>query len=64
MSLLNYLQFQKIDESSDDLSDAQQLQDDNISLDEQIDEDDLEKFWEQVVADIHADPNWFTFDND
>lgn len=64
MSLLSYLQLQKIDESSDDFSDAKNIQDDNIFLDEQIDEDSLEKFWEQVVEDIHEDPEWFSFDNE
>jgi hypothetical protein len=40
------------------------MQDDSIGLDDQIDEDSLEKYWDQVVADLHEDPNWFTFDND
>lgn len=64
MPLLNYLQFQKIDESSDDAYDTERTCDDSIQLDEQIDEASLEKFWEQVVDDMHQDPNWFTFDSD
>jgi hypothetical protein len=63
MSLLNYLQFQKIDQSSDDISDEHRPQDD-IALDEPVDEASLEKFWEQVVEDIHEDPEWFSFDNE
>jgi len=60
MSLLNYLQFQKIDELSDDIPDEHCPQDD-IVLEEQLDEGSLEHFWEQVVEDIHTDPEWFTF---
>jgi hypothetical protein len=60
MSLLNYLEFQEIDSSPDDISDAHRPQDD-IVLDEQIDEGSLEKFWDEVVEDIHEDPEWFTF---
>jgi hypothetical protein len=60
MSLLKYLQFQEIDASTDDIADTHRVQDD-ISLDEQVDEDSLEKFWDQVVDDIHHDPDWFTF---
>jgi hypothetical protein len=60
MTLLNYLQFQEIDSSTDDIADTHRVQDD-ISLDEQVDEDSLEKFWDQVVDDIHHDPDWFTF---
>ena len=61
MSLFNYLQFQKIDESSDDVFDANRKQDESISLDEQIDENSLEQFWDKVVSDIHDDPEWFRF---
>jgi hypothetical protein len=63
MSLLNYLQFQKIDQASDDASEEHYVEDD-ISLDEPVDETSLEKFWDQVVEDIHEDPEWFSFDND
>ena len=60
MSLLNYLQFQEIDSSSDDIPDSHREQDD-IFLDEPFDESSLENFWEQVVQDIHDDPEWFSF---
>jgi len=60
MSLLKYLQFQEIDSSSDDIPDTHWQQDD-ILLDESVDEGSLEQFWEQVVQDIHDDPDWFTF---
>ena len=60
MSLLNYLQFQQIDSSYDDVSDSHREQDD-FNLDEQLDESQLENFWEQVVRDIHEDPEWFSF---
>lgn len=60
MSELNYLQFQPIDPSSDDALNGQQ-KDEDIVLDEQIDENSLENYWEEVVQDIHKDPDWFTF---
>jgi hypothetical protein len=56
MSLLNYLTPQKATASIRDLRD-----DDTFLLDDQIDEDSLELFWEQVSADIHADPEWYNF---
>lgn len=62
MSLLNHLQFQEIDSSFDDIPDEHSLQDD-IILDDQFDEDSLEHYWDQVVNDIHDDPEWFTFSN-
>jgi hypothetical protein len=62
MSLLDYLEFQPIDHLSD-ITDAHQPSDD-ILLDEPVDEASLEKFWEQVVQDIHEDPEWFSFDNE
>lgn len=61
MSLLNFLRFQEIDSSSDDISDKRRQQDDTIELDEQLDEGSLESFWDKVVQDIHDDPEWFTF---
>ena len=62
MSLLNYLQTQKIDDFADELRDNRLL-DDRIDLDDKIDEASLEKFWDRVVADIHEDPEWSTFDD-
>jgi len=63
MSELNYLEFQPIDASSDDISEQHRHQDE-IVLSEDLDESLLEKYWEQVVDDIHQDPDWFTFDNE
>ncbi len=60
MSLLNYLQFQPIDSSNDDIEESHRAQDD-ILLDEPVDEGTLEQFWEKVVQDIHNDPDWFSF---
>lgn len=62
MSLLNYLQFQPIDSSSenDDIP-AEHTMHQGIDLNEQIDEPELEAFWDKVVQDIHEDPEWFNF---
>ncbi len=65
MSLLTYLQFQPIDPSSDkDEIPAEHQQRRDIDLDEQIDEANLEAFWNHVVDDIHEDPEWFTFSDE
>jgi hypothetical protein len=65
MPLLNYLQFQPIDPSSDkDEIPAEHQQRHDIDLDEQIDEANLEAFWNHVVDDIHEDPEWFTFSDE
>ncbi|MEI6850621.1 MAG: hypothetical protein WCK26_01485 [Candidatus Saccharibacteria bacterium] len=63
MSELNYLQFQEIDSSTEDISDKHR-QEDDINLNEQIDENSLESYWEKVVQDIHKDPDWFTFSDE
>ena len=60
MSLLNYLQFQAIDSSYDDVPD-EHLHQDDILIDEPFDEGTLESFWDKVVDDIHNDPDWFSF---
>ncbi|MCX6728812.1 MAG: hypothetical protein NTV39_03520 [Candidatus Saccharibacteria bacterium] len=60
MSELNYLQFQPIDSSSDDLPEEHRHQDE-IVLDDGIDEEQLDHYWDEVVQDIHQDPDWFTF---
>lgn len=62
MSLLNYLQPQKIDDLADEFYDGR-LVEDEIDLDDKIDEASLEMYWDKVVADIHEDPEWFSFDN-
>jgi hypothetical protein len=65
MPLLNYLQFQPIDPSSDeDEIPAEHRERQDIDLSEDIDEDNLEAFWSHVVEDIHDDPEWFTFSDD
>jgi len=62
MSLLKYLQFQPIDPASDqdEIPEEHKIRQE-IKLDEQINDQDLEKYWEEVVKDIHEDPEWFTF---
>lgn len=61
MSLLNYLQFQKIDPSLDDTMPESHKEQDSIAIEEPFNEGDLESFWEKVVDDIHNDPDWFSF---
>lgn len=61
MPLLNYLQFQPIDRFTDIPIEHSCL--DDIDLDEAVGDLRLEKFWDQVVHDIHEDPEWFSFNN-
>jgi hypothetical protein len=59
MSLLNHLQLQPIDDA---ISGAPFIGDDEeINLKEQIDERELENYWEEVSEDLERDPDWFTF---
>lgn len=63
MSLLNYLQFQPIDsndENSADLPPEHRMAE-KLDLKENIDEKDLDAFWDEVEKDIHNDPEWFNF---
>ena len=54
MSLLNYLQFQPIDDAtSDDISENHRAIDE-IDLSDQIDEQSLEAFWNEVSSDLHS----------
>jgi hypothetical protein len=65
MSLLNYLQFQPIDPDSDkDEINEDHQRHQEIDLKEDIDEANLEDFWNKVVSDIHNDPEWFNFSDD
>lgn len=52
-SVLNYLQFQPIDADSDDISDNHRAGDE-IDLEEQVDEESLGLFWDDVLNDIHS----------
>jgi hypothetical protein len=65
MPLLNYLQFQPIDPSSDqdEIAPEHRIVQE-IDLNEQIDEGQLEAFWNQVEQDIEQDPEWFNFSNE
>jgi hypothetical protein len=64
MSELNYLQFQPIDDSASDDTLDQHLHQDEIVLDDGIDEEQLDHYWDEVVQDIHQDPDWFTFSDE
>lgn len=65
MSLLKYLQFQPIDTASDtEEIDATHLSEEPINLRDDLDESELDAFWDSVVADIHEDPEWFNFSDD
>ena len=63
MSLLKYVEFQPIDHLDGPIP-VEHTSCDDFSLDDVIDEASLEKFWDQVVEDIHKDPEWFNFDSE
>ncbi len=62
MSIFDHLQLQEIDDSSANKSGTSDP-DDEIRLNEQLDENSLDAYWDKVVNDIHKDPQWFTFDD-
>jgi len=59
MSLLNHLQLQPIDDVANGMPFTGD--DEEINLKEQIDERELEDYWEEVAEDLERDPDWFTF---
>jgi len=61
MSLLQHLNFRNSNSSTNDASYCHHHKSDDITLGDQIDEGALESYWEKVAADIHADPDWYTF---
>jgi len=63
MSLLNYLQFQPIDSSDDNSTELppEHRMSEKLDLKENIDENELDAFWDEVEKDIHNDPEWFNF---
>jgi hypothetical protein len=64
MSLLQYLKLQPLEPNDDGTSDSpldDYAQDDNISLDDELNEQELEQAWNSIVKDIEQDPEWFKF---
>ncbi len=61
MSILKNLALQEIDNATDEISAGYCAYDDEIVLNDQINEGQLEKFWDNVVEDIHHDPTWIDF---
>lgn len=62
MSLLKYLKFQEIDSSFDDITpnEHRESNDDEIELERQVDENELESYWDSVVDNLHQDPTQFS----
>lgn len=60
MTLLPFLRLQPIDDDDVETPDI----DDTITLKEEINEADLDAFWNQVMHDIHEDPDWFKFESE
>ena len=61
MSLLNFLQFQPIDSNDDSEVSPEHRMSEKLDLKENIDESELDAFWDEVEKDIHNDPEWFNF---
>jgi hypothetical protein len=64
MSLLQYLKPQPVEPNNDGSDDSPldaYSPDETISLDNYIDESELENEWNQIVQDIEKDPEWFNF---
>ena len=43
---------------------AERLEPEAITLEEELDENTLTKYWHDVVQDIEKDPTWFRFDDE
>jgi len=67
MSLLQYLQLQPLEPNDDGTSNSpldDYVQDEIISLDDDLDEQALNEAWNNIVKDIEQDPEWFRFGDD
>lgn len=60
MQLFRKLQAETVDNESEKLIRARDMSE-KFDLKEQVDEDSLDKFWNQVEEDIQKDPDWFKF---
>ncbi len=59
-----HLAFQKADPLGGGLREdiaCEQCESDAIRLQDGLSEDELTQYWQSVEADIHRDPQWFTF---
>ena len=63
MSIFNFLQLQPVDPTSDGtVSDLDTFdQDETIDLTADMDEQELERKWEEVIQDFEADPEKLNF---
>lgn len=60
------ISFDDIDPLDDGLREeieAEQMEPEAITL-EEVDETQLEQYWQSVEKDIEKDPEWFRFDNE
>lgn len=60
MQIFRKLQAETVSTESDKLIRARDMSE-TLDLKESIDEDDLDRFWNQVEEDIQKDPDWFKF---
>ncbi len=66
MPIFNYLQLQPVDPKDDGtVSDLDAFEpDETIDLNEDIDEQKLEEFWQAAVKDLESDPEKITFSDE
>lgn len=69
MTLFNHhhVQFAQADPLGDGLGDEiaqEQTESQAITLEETVDEEQLDRYWQSVEADIQNDPEWFHFTED
>ncbi len=62
MSLFPFLQLQPVEPDDAD-SRLDEFERDEITLDDSIDGEALERSWSGIVEDIEADPEWQSFYN-
>jgi len=67
MQLFHHISFKKADPLGDGLREeieAEQLEPEAITLEEGVNEGELEQYWQSVENDIDKDPEWFRFSDD
>lgn len=67
MKLFHHISFKKADPLGDGLREeieAEQLEPEAITLEEGVNEGELEQYWQSVESDIGKDPEWFRFSDE
>jgi hypothetical protein len=67
MLFKHHISFKQIDPLGDGLGEQiaqEQMEPEAITLEENVNEEQLTSYWQSVESDIEKDPEWFKFSDD